>query len=275
MARRSSTFATVLACVGAALLVLGAFGLWIDRALGETETFTAQAGELLERPEIRTALGEAAVDPLFEGAPAALSLQRQFAVGLIAGALADDRFVVAFREILRLAHTRLMESERGPVTISLEGVVDIARDDLATISPVLAAGIDLIESPEIVVVARREADALRVILDIARTFSVGFLIAGAVLVLIGVLRNGGRGLVAAGVAATVASAVLFVVLLATRAGVVGGVQAGRAREAVGAGWDVVASGLLWTLAIAAAAGVVATVLGLLITGARRGSRATV
>jgi hypothetical protein len=274
MARRSSGLATVLAGVGAALLVLGAFGLWIDAVIGDVDAFTAQAGDLIERSEIRTALAEAAVDPLFEGAPAALSLQREIAVGLIAGVLADDRFVVAFRQILRLAHTRLLESERGPVRIGLESVVDVARDDLAQISPLLAARIDVIETPDIVVVARREAQALRVMLDLARAYSVAFLIAGAVMVLIGVLRNGGRGLVAAGIAATVASAVLFVVLLATRAGVVGGVQAGRAREAVGAGWDVVVSGLLWTLAIAAGAGVVATVLGLLFTGARRGRRAT-
>jgi hypothetical protein len=274
MARRSSGLVTVVAGVGAALLVLGAFGLWIDAVIGDADAFTAQAGDLIERPEIRTALAEAAVDPLFEGTPAPLSLQREIAVGLIAGVLADDRFVVAFRQILRLAHMRLIESERGPVRIGLESVVDVARDDLAQISPLLAARIDVIETPEIVVVARREAQALRVMLDLAREYSVAFLIAGAVMVLIGVLRNGGRGLVAAGVAATVASAVLLVVLLATRAGVVGGVQAGRAREAVGAGWDVVVSGLLWTLAIAAGAGVVATVLSLVVIGARRGRRAT-
>lgn len=274
MARRSSGLATVLATVGAALLVLGAFGLWIDAMIGDADSFTAQADDLIERPEIRTALAEAAVDPLFEGAPAALSFQREIAVGLIAGVLADDRFVGAFGQILRLAHTRLIESERGPVRIGLESVVDVARDDLAQISPLLAARIDVIETPEIVVVARPEAQALRVMLDLARAYSVAFVIAGAVMVLIGVLRNGGRGLVAAGVAATLASAVLFVVLLATRGGVVGGVQAGRAREAVGAGWDVVVSGLLWTLAIAAGAGVVATLLGLLFTGARRGRRAT-
>lgn len=274
MARRSSGLATILATVAAALLVLGAFGLWIDAMIGDADSFTAQADDLIERPEIRTALAEAAVDPLFEGAPAALSLQREIAVGLIAGVLADDRFVGAFGQILRLAHMRLIESEGGPVHIGLESVVDVARDDLAQISPLLAARIDVIETPEIVVVARPEAQALRVMLDLARAYSVAFLIAGAVMFLIGVLRNGGRGLVAAGVAATLASAVLFVVLLATRAGVVGGVQAGRAREAVGAGWDVVVSGLLWTLAIAAGAGVVATVLGLLFTGARRGRRAT-
>ncbi|HYZ14427.1 MAG TPA: hypothetical protein VFA08_12605 [Actinomycetota bacterium] len=274
MARRASGFATVLAVVGAALLVLGALGLWIDAVIGDADAFTAQADDLIERPEIRAALADAAIDPLFEGAPAALSLQRELAVGLIAGVLADDRFVVAFEQILRLAHTRLIESERGPVRIGLEGVVDVARDDLSQISPLLAARIDVIETPEIVVVARPEAQALRVLLDLARAYSVPFLIAGAVMVLIGVLRNGGRGLVAAGVAATVTSAVLFVALLATREGVVGGVQAGRAREAVGAGWDVVVSGLLGTLTIAAGAGVVATVLGLLFSGARRGRRAT-
>jgi hypothetical protein len=274
MARRSSGFATLLACFGAALLVLGVCGLWIDAVIGDADTFTAQAGDLIEEPEIRTALAEAAVDPLFEGAPAALSLQRQIAVGLIAGVLADDRFVEAFQQILHLAHLRLIENDRGPIRITLASVIDVARDDLAQISPLLAARIDVIETPEIVVVARREAQALRVILDLARAFSVALVIAGAVMVLIGALRNGGRGLVAAGVAAMVASAIVFVVLLATRAGVVAGVQAGRARDAVGAGWDVVVWGLLWTLAIATGAGVVAAVLGVLITRARRGRRAT-
>jgi len=274
MARRPSRFANVLTGVGAALLVVGACGLWIDGEIGDAETFTARAGDLIDEPEIRTALAEAAVDPLFEGAPSALSLQREIAVGLIAGVLADDPFVGAFRQILGLAHTRLIEGERGPVEITLERVIDVAREDLGQISPVLAARIDVIETPEIVVVARREAQALRVLLDLARAFSVALVIAGAVMVLIGALRNGGRGLVAAGIAAIVASAVLFVVLLATRAGVVAGVQAGRARDAVGAGWDVVVSGLLWTLAVAAGAGVVAAVLGFLFTGSRRGRRAT-
>jgi hypothetical protein len=274
MVRRSSGLATVLGCVGAALLVLGACGLWIDAVIGDADTFTAQAGDLIEESEIRTALAEAAVDPLFEGASAALSLQREIAVGLVAGVLADDRFVEAFRQILRLAHMRLIESDRGPVRITLESVIDVAGDDLAQISPLLAARVDVIETPEIVVVARREAQALRVVLDLARAFSVALVIAGAVMVLIGALRNGGRGLVAAGLAAIVASAVLFIVLLATRAGVVGGVQAGRARDAVGAGWDVVVSGLLWTLAIAAGAGVVAAVVGSLFTGAKRARRAT-
>jgi hypothetical protein len=274
MTGRPVGFASLLAVVGAALLVVGGCGLWIDEALGDTETFTTQAGDLIDQPAIRTALAEAAVEPLFEGAPAALALQREIAVGLIAGVLADDRFVAAFRQILRVAHTQLIEGERGPVVITLERVVDVAREDLAEISPELAARVDAIETPEIVVVARREAQALRVMLDLARAFSVGLVVVGAVMVLIGALRNGGRGLVAAGVAAMVTSAAVYVVLLATRAGVVAGIQAGRAREAVGAGWDVVVSGLLWTLAIAAGAGVATALLGFLFSRSRRGRRAT-
>ena len=274
MTGRPVGFASLLAVVGAALLVVGGCGLWIAEALGDTETFTTQAGDLIDQPAIRTALAEAAVEPLFEGAPAALALQREIAVGLIAGVLADDRFVAAFRQILRVAHTQLIEGERGPVVITLERVVDVAREDLAEISPELAARVDAIETPEIVVVARREAQALRVMLDLARAFSVGLVVVGAVMVLIGALRNGGRGLVAAGVAAMVTSAAVYVVLLATRAGVVAGIQAGRAREAVGAGWDVVVSGLLWTLAIAAGAGVATALLGFLFSRSRRGRRAT-
>jgi hypothetical protein len=274
MARRRSAFATFLAAVGAALLVGGASGQWIDRTIGETDTFIALAADLAEPPEIRIALAAAAMEPLFEDAPPALALQRQIAVGLIAGVLADERFVGAFRQILRAAHTRLVEQERGPVEITLDVVADVAREDLAEISPELAARVDAIETPEIVVVARREAEVLRALLDFVRAFAVGLVLTGAVMVVIAMLRNGGRGLVAAGAAAVVTSAVLFVVVLATRAGVVAGVQAGRARDAVGAGWDVVVSGLLWTLTIAAGAGVAAVVLGFVLSGSRRAHRVT-
>jgi hypothetical protein len=273
MARGRSGFATALAVFGAALIVLGASGLWIQRTIGERDTFARFAGDLIERPEIRTALAEAAVDPLFEEAPLALALQRELVVGLIAGLLGDDRFVDAFHELLRLAHTRLVERQRGPVEITLEVVVDAAREDLAGISPELAARVDEIETPEIVVVASTEAQALRTLLAFERSFAIAFAIGGAAMVMIATLANGTRAFVAAGVAAIVTAAAVFVILLAIRAGVVAGVQAGRAREAVGAGWDVVIAGLLWTLAIAAGAGVTAAAVGIAFSRPRRRRRA--
>jgi hypothetical protein len=272
MARTRSGFATALAVLGAALLVVGASGLWIQHTLGERDTFTSLADDLIERPEIRTALAETAIEPLFEEAPLALALQRELAVGLIAGLLGDERFVGAFREVLRQAHTRLIERERGPIEITLELVVDVAREDLADISPELAARVDAIETPEIVVVAREEAQALRTLLEFERSFAVGLVIAGAVMVMIAALRNGMRALVASGVAAVVTAAVLFVILIAIRAGVLAGVEAGRAREAAGAAWDVIIAGLLVTLVIAAGAGVAAAVLGIAFSASRRALR---
>jgi hypothetical protein len=273
MASRRSGVATALAATGAALIVVGAGGLWVQRTIGEADTFSALAGDLIERPEIRVALAEAAIDPLFEDAPLALAIQRELAVGVVAAVLGDDRFVGAFRQVLREAHARLVEGERGAVEITLERVVDVARQDLAGISPEVAARIDAIETPEIVVVARAQAQALRTLLGFERAFGVAFVVTGALLVLIGALRNGARALVPAGVAAILTSAALFLTLLATRAGVIAGVQAGRAREAAGAGWDVVVEGLLWTLAIGAGAGVAAIALGIAFSGARRGRRA--
>jgi hypothetical protein len=67
--------------------------------------------------------------------------------------------------------------------------------------------------------------------------------------------------VPAGAGALLASAALFVILLATRTGVLARIQGGRARDAAGAGWDVVVEGLLWTLGIAAVAGLAAIVAG--------------
>jgi hypothetical protein len=272
MARRPSGFATFLAVVGAALLVVGASAVWIDGSVGDTASFTAQAGDLIEQPAIRTAMAEAGVEPLFEDAPALLAVQREIAVGLIAAVLADDRFVPAFRQLLRVAHMRLIGGEHGPVAITLEIVVDAAREDLVDISPELASRVDAIETPQVVVVARREAEAIRTLLDLVDTFGFSLIVVGAIMVVVASLRSGGRAFVASGVGAIVTSALLFVVLLATRAGVVAGVQAGRARAAVGAGWDVVVSGLLWTLAIAAGTGVAVAVLGFAFSGSKRARR---
>lgn len=234
-ARRASALATLLAVLGGAFVVLGASGLWIQRTIGDADTFSALASDLVERPEIRVAIAEAALDPLLEDAPAL----RELAVGFLAELLEDERFVVAFRQVLRLAHTRLIEGERGPVEITLERVVRVARDDLAQISPELAARVDGIETPQIVVVARQEAEALRTLLAFERAVSLLLLLAGASMVVAAVARNGSRALVPAGVAALLASAALFVILLATRTGVLARIQQGRARDAAGAGWDVV------------------------------------
>jgi hypothetical protein len=266
---RRSALATWLAVLGGALLVLGASGLWVQRTIGDADAFAALAADLVERPEIRVALAEAAIDPLLEGAPAILSLQRELAVGFLAELLENERFVVAFRQILRVAHTRLVEGERGPVEITLERVVRVARDDLAQISPELAARVDAIETPEIVVVARQEAEALRTLLAFERAVSLVLLLAGGSMVVVAVARNGSRALVPAGAAALLASAGLFVILLAARAGVLARVQRGTARDAAGAGWDVVVHGLLWTLGIAAGAGAVAIVAGAVLSRRRR------
>jgi hypothetical protein len=266
---RRSALATWLAVLGGALVVLGASGLWVQRTIGDADSFVALAGDLVERPEIRVALAEAAIDPLFEDAPALLSLQRELAVGFLAELLEDERFVVAFRQVLRLAHTRLIEGERGPVEITLDRVVRVARDDLAQISPELAARVDAIETPEIVVVAREEAEALRTLLALERAVSLVLLLVGGSMVVIAIARNGSRALVPAGAAALLASAALFVILLVARTGVLTRVQEGRARDAAGAGWDVVVHGLLWTLGIAAITGAVAIVAGATLSRRRR------
>lgn len=257
MPRARSSLATLLAVLGGACLVLGIGGLWVQRTIGDADAFAELAADLIDRPEIRVAIAETAIDPLLEGAP--LPLQRELAVGFLARLLDDERFVDAFRQVLRLAHTRLIEGERGPVEITLERVVRVARDDLAQISPELAARVDGIETPQIVVVARQEAEALRTLLAFERVDVL--LLAGASMLVVAVARNGWRALVPAGGAALLASAALFVILLATRTGVLAGVREGRARDAAGAGWDVVVGSLLWTLAIAGVAGVAAVVAG--------------
>jgi hypothetical protein len=259
-ARRRSPLGTWLAVLGGLAIALGVTGVWAQRTLGDPETFSALAGDILEEPRIRTELAVVIVDPVLESAPPEIQRQRTFIVMTTASVLGDARFVPVFRGVLRRAAIDLMDGE-GPVRLKLDRPLDWIVTEVEPISPQLADGLAAIHPPEPEVVSASQADRLRGLVEFERAVSLVLLIAGAALAIVAVVRGGPRTLLPFGATLAGASLVLFGMLLVGRTLLLSGINPASRVEAAGAAWDVVIADLRTALLISAGAGALAVVAG--------------
>ncbi|MGH2636660.1 MAG: hypothetical protein ACRDHU_11030 [Actinomycetota bacterium] len=257
---RRSTLATWLAVLGGVAIALGVLGLWAQRTLGDADTFAALAGDILEDPRIRTELAVVIVEPALVNAPEEIREQRAFIVSTTASVLGDARFVPLFEDVLRRAHQRLVEGE-GPVRLELERPLDLVVLEVEPISPELAAELDAIDAPSVVVVSAAQADRLRGFVAVERAVSVILLVAGTLLVLVAVIRGGARALVPFGATLAGACLVLFGLLLLGRSLLLSGIHPQSRAAAAEAAWDIVIADLRTALLVSAAAGALALVAG--------------
>lgn len=257
---RRSGLATWLAVLGGLAIALGVTGLWAQRTLGEPRTFAALAGDILERPEIRTELAVVIVDPVLDDAPSALQQQRTFLVTTTAAVLANERFVPVFEDVLFRAATRLAEGE-GAVRLDLEGPLDVVITEVEPLSPELAAQLSEIDPPAPEVVSAAQADWLRGFIAIERAVSVVLLAVGVLLVVLALIRGGARALLPFGATLAGACLVLFGVMLVGRTLLLGAIEPAARAQAAEAAWDVVVADLRTALLLSAGAGAVAVVAG--------------
>lgn len=258
--RKRSTVATWLAVVGGLAIALGVLGVWAQRTLGDADTFAALAGDILEEPRIRTELAVVIVDPALRNAPEAIRQQRAFIVTTTASILGDARFVPVFEDVLRRAHTRLVEGA-GPVRLELERPLEVVIDRVRPFSPQVAAELEAIDPPSVVVVSATRADRLRGFIAVERALSVILLVAGAVLVVVAVIRGGPRALLPFGATLAGACLVLFGVLLLGRSMLLSGIHPESRADAAEAAWDIVIADLRTALLLSAAVGAIAVVAG--------------
>lgn len=259
-ARRTSALATSLAVLGGLAIALGVLGVWAQRTLGDADTFAALAGDILEEPRVRTELAIVIVDPAIAEAPEEIKEQRAFIVTTTASVLGDARFVPVFEAVLRRAHTDLVDGS-GPVGLDLDRPLEVVVREIEPISPELAAGLDALDAPTVVVVSAEQADRLRGFLALERAASVLLLIAGAVLVVVAVIRGGGRALFPFGAALAGSALALFGLLLLGRALLLSGIRPASRADAAEAAWDIVVTDLRSALLLTAAAGAIAVVAG--------------
>jgi len=257
---RRSPLATWLAVLGGLAIALGVAGLWAQRTLGDAETVSALAGEILAEPGIRTELAIVIVDPALERAPKEIREQRDLIVSTTESVLGAPRFVSVFQDVLRATATELIEG-RGAVRLELERPLQLVIVEVEPVSPEVAAALAEIDPPSPVIVSAGQADRLRGLLAFERAVSVALLIAGVVLALFAVVRGGPRVLLPFGATLAGASLVLFAGLLFGRTLLLRGIEPASRADAAEAAWDIVIADLRTALLLSAAAGAIAIVAG--------------
>jgi hypothetical protein len=259
-ARRRSALATWLAVLGGLAIALGVTGLWAQRTLGEPESVAALAGDILDRPEIRTELAVVIVDPVLEHAAPEIQRQRAFIVTTTAAILGNARFVPLFEDVFRRAATRLVEG-RGAVRLELDRPLEEVIAAVEPVFPELAAALAAVNAPAPEIVSAREADRLRGFIEFERAGSVVLLVFGALFTLAAVVRNGGRALLPFGATLAGAGLVLFGALLFGRTVLLGAIEPPARAAAAEAAWDVVIADLRAVLLISAGVGGIAVLAG--------------
>ncbi len=257
---RRSPLATWLAVLGGLAIALGVAGLWAQRTLGDPETVSALAGEILAEPRIRTELAIVIVDPVLEHAPKEIRAQRDLIVSTTESVLGAARFVSVFQDVLRVAATELLEGQ-GAVRLELERPLERVVVEIQPVSPEVAAALAEIDPPSPVIVSAAKADRLRGFLEFERAVSLALLIAGVVLALFAVVRGGPRVLLPFGATLAGASLLLFAGLLFGRTLLLWGIHPASRADAAEAAWNIVIADLRNALLVAAAAGAIAVVAG--------------
>ena len=259
-ARRRSPLATWLAVLGGLATALGVAGLWAQRTLGDAESVSALAGDILAEPRIRTELAVVIVDPVLEHAPQVIRDQRDLIVTTTESVLHSARFVPVFQDVLRQAVTDLLEGQ-GALRLDLDRPLRLVIVQVEPISPEVAAALAEIDPPSPVIVSAPKAKRLRGFLAFERAVSVAMLIAGAALALFAVVRGGVRALLPFGATLAGASLVLFAGLLFGRTLLLSGIEPASRADAAEAAWDIVIADLRNALLLSAAAGGIAVVAG--------------
>jgi hypothetical protein len=146
----------ILLVVAGLLLLLSAFAVWIDRVALNTDVFTSTSSELLDDPEIRSAVANRAVDELFANvdvqaeveqqlptdyqglAGAATAGLRQASYQIVDRALEQPAFQRLFEITLEETHQTLVQvlegggdrvsTEGGEVALNLRSIIEEAAD---------------------------------------------------------------------------------------------------------------------------------------------------
>jgi hypothetical protein len=259
MARPRSAFASLLAVVGGLGIVLGIVGLWANRTVGDSETFSSLAGGLLRQDVIVSRLAIAIVDPALERAAPEVRRQRRVIVSTTEAVLRNDRFVPIFEGVLEETHRSLVEGDRD-VRLRLDPALDAVVVEVRRVAPPVADQLDDVDAPEPTILSAGQASRVRSFVEFERAASLAFLIGGLILVAISLVGGGPRALLPAGTTVAALAVLMFLLLFGVRT-LVGIEVSGASRDAADSAFGVVVAGLQTTLIVTAVVGAVAAVVG--------------
>lgn len=265
--RWRSVASTVLVAVGAVALVASTVFVWADRTLLDSDRAAAMARDLLEQPEIRTAITEGIVDALDRDGR--LGPARPVVGAVVEVLVASDDFSDVFAEAVEQAHRVAIEQQTPGLVLQLGSALDVIRAAVRVISPALAALVPSSADLNLVLLDRTGLGQVWAAVDAFHRTMWFVLVGGVVALAAGILLSERRvraGALAGWVGAGAAATVFITLVLANRVAL-DAVDDPVNRAAVGAAWDQSLQGLQrQTFVVALLAVAVALVCRTIATG---------
>jgi hypothetical protein len=294
LSRKRKLVVYTLIVLAAVIALVATLTIWVKRELLDTDNFVETSSELLQNEKVQSALAIRLSDALFTNvdvqaqlaerlpaqvqglaAPAAAALQN-LSVQAAEQLLAGPRVQALFEEVVRRAHTRLVDvlegneggritTEGGDVVLDLNPLVQRLHDRLGLSGevPAGAGQILLLESDELES-AQKAVRAIKVM---------SVFVAIAVIVLLGLAVYLARGrrreaLRATGIALLVAGVLVLVLRRVLGNALVDSLASAESRPAADAVW-LIGTGLLKDIATALAAYGIAVIVGAWLAGPTR------
>ena len=262
--------AAVLIALGLLLVPLANLGVWTQREVLSTSGFSSLATDVLERDEVRAALSNRIADELVARVPQ-LSAGRIILVPVLEQVIGSDQFAAIFEHAVADMHGQL-EGGADQLTLNLDAMLPLVKQLVANVDSGLASRIPTQTGlAGITVVTKDNVPQLWLGVDIARGASWLFPALALIFLVLGVAVANNRGLtlVIAGLGLATISLLIVVALKAGRGPLSNVAGPDVEVSAFNAGYDVVTKSLVVQTAVLGVLGLVAALIGIVISARRR------
>jgi len=267
--------AGLLAVIGLVLVPLAAVGVWTQRELIPSGSFTDLAAEVVREPEVHDALTQRVTDEIVARAPQLGSgrILLQPAVGQV---LRSDQFMQVFRTAVASMHAQLVAGDDS-MQLGLDALLPLVRDQVALVSEGVADRIPTSGFPAITVLTQDDAPELWRGVEIGRDASWAFPAASllALVAAVVVAERRSTMLIVVGLGLLLVSTLLVLVVRLGRDPLSRVVGSDVTVEAFDAGYDAVTSSFVTQMIVFAAVGAIVAAAGVVwklrSTGRRRPS----
>ena len=152
--------ASILVVIGALLLLLSSFGWWADRYFLNSDKFTSNANEILDRTEVQDALAFAITQQISEQSGRNLSLAEPVIQSIVREIVGSEPFQKIFDTAVLRAHHAVVEGGARQMVLNLSESVDNVRSALRPIAPNLAKKIPKGETVKVKILSKTQLDTV-------------------------------------------------------------------------------------------------------------------
>lgn len=260
----------MLIAVGLLLVPFANQGVWIERELMSTRSFSKLSTEVLDQEAVRNALANRLADELENRVPQ-LALGRFALVPVLREVLGTTQFEGIFERAVGDMHAQLKRGD-DRLTLDLDAALPLVRELVAKVDDGLASKIPDSAFPGITVVTRQNVPQLWVGFDVTRGASWLFPILALACLVGGVLmsRRRARAFLVVGLGVATIALILVLGLRLGRDPLLGVGGPTAELDALTAGYNVVSESLVVQTAVLGLAGLVVALIGSGLVLVRRG-----